>query len=220
MRRLKRTPASSGYRRARLLLDPAVAAVVLVLVSPLLLIAAALISSDGGPVFFRQKRLGRDAKPFSVLKLRTMIPNADAYLDANGLPTRQRITKVGRVLRYTSIDELPQLINIIRGDMALIGPRPILPRMLPQMTERERERFAVLPGITGLAQIKGRNFLRWSRRFKFDVAYARAVSWRLDLYIVAQTVLMVLGARDIAPDVNRDVVDDVTIRAAMRSAAE
>jgi lipopolysaccharide/colanic/teichoic acid biosynthesis glycosyltransferase len=217
---LTRTHASSGYRHARLLLDPAIAAIILVLVSPILLIAAVFIAADGGPVFFRQRRLGKDAKPFSVIKLRTMIPDADAHLDANGLPVRQRVTQVGRLLRCTSIDELPQLINIIRGDMALIGPRPILPRMLPHMTERERDRFSVLPGITGLAQIKGRNFLRWSRRFKFDVSYARAMSLRLDLYIAMETIRLVLGARDIAPDINRNVVDDVSIRPVLRSSGE
>jgi undecaprenyl phosphate N,N'-diacetylbacillosamine 1-phosphate transferase len=217
---MRRTPASSGYRRARLLVDPAIAAIVLVLVSPILLFAAAFVAADGGPVFFRQQRLGKDAKPFSVIKLRTMIPNADAYLDANGLPVRQRMTQVGRVLRYSSIDELPQLINIIRGEMALIGPRPILPRMLTHMTERESTRFAVLPGITGLAQIKGRNFLPWSRRFNFDVTYAHAMSFRLDLHIVLHTIPLVLKGSGIAPDVNRDVVDDVSIRPVLGSPAE
>jgi lipopolysaccharide/colanic/teichoic acid biosynthesis glycosyltransferase len=203
-----------------LLVDPAIAGFLLVLVSPILLIAAAFVAADGGPVLFRQQRLGKDAKPFSVIKLRTMIPNADAYLDANGIPTRRRTTGVGSVLRYTSIDELPQLINIIRGEMALIGPRPILPGMLPHMTERERERFSVLPGITGLAQIKGRNLLSWSRRLKFDVIYAHAMSFRLDLYIMLHTVLSVVSGRGIAADSNRDEVDDVSTRPAFASPAE
>ena len=216
----RRRPASSRYRRARSLVDPAIAALVLVLVSPFLLIAATFIAADGGPVLFRHQRLGKDTKPFFVIKLRTMIPNADAYLDANGIPTRRRTTRVGRVLRYTSIDELPQLINIIRGEMALIGPRPILPAMLTYMTERERERFTVLPGITGLAQIKGRNLLCWSRRLKFDVIYAHAMSFRLDLYIILHTILFVVSGRGIAADSNRDEVDDVSIRPAFGSPAE
>lgn len=220
MRTLTRTSASSAYRRARLLLDPAIAAVILALASPILLIAAVLIAADGGPVLFRQQRLGKNAAPFPVLKLRTMIPDADAYLDSAGQPTRRRTTRIGRVLRYTSIDELPQLINILRGDMALIGPRPVLPRLLPHMTDRERERFTVLPGITGLAQIKGRNALPWSRRFRFDVIYARTVSPRLDLHIALTTILLVLSARGIAPDVNSSVVDDVSVRTALGSPAE
>ena len=215
----RRTSASSGYRHARLLVDPAVAATLLLLVSPILMIAALLVAADGGPILFRQERLGRGAKPFSVIKLRTMIPNADAHLDVNGLPLRRRVTQVGRLLRQTSIDELPQLINIIRGEMALIGPRPILPTMLAHMTERERKRFMVLPGITGLAQIKGRNFLVWSRRFNFDLIYTKAMSFRLDLYIAWRTILMVVMGQDIAPDVNKEAVDDVSSRPPLESLA-
>jgi lipopolysaccharide/colanic/teichoic acid biosynthesis glycosyltransferase len=202
----------ADYLSFRQIFDRSVAVMAIVLLSPLLIVTAVLVAADGGSVFFRQARLGKDASRFSVIKFRTMIENADAYLDASGQPTRERVTRIGRILRNTSIDELPQLFNIIKGDMALIGPRPILPQMLPYMTKSECERFAVRPGITGLAQVKGRNYLRWSRRFKYDIVYARRASPSLDLYILFRTAAVVLFAQDIAPDINKKMVDDVTVR--------
>lgn len=200
------------YRTARRILDPIAAVLCLILVSPILLIACIAVASDGGPVFFRQERVGKDGKIFRVFKLRSMIVNADQYLDETGMPTRKRTTAVGDFIRKTSIDELPQFLNIIAGDMGFIGPRPILPRMEPYMTARERRRFAVLPGVTGLAQVKGRNHLKWSRRFHYDVIYTERMSLGLDLFIAWQTVIKVLGGSGVATDRNADKVDDVTIR--------
>lgn len=195
------------------LLDIFVAVLALVLLSPVLLLAAALIKLDGGPMVFKQERVGKDARFFSVFKFRSMIVDADKYLDADGRPTRDRVTRVGRILRKLSIDELPQFINILVGDMSLIGPRPILPMMLPYLTKRERERFSVRPGITGLAQVKGRNNLKWSRRFRYDIIYIRRLSLALDAWIVWRTVKIVLFGEGVAHDRNPGQVNDITSRA-------
>ncbi len=203
---------SNGYQLLRQCADRLIALIAVILLSPIILVAVLIVISDGGPAIFRQKRLGKHARVFSVIKLRTMIVDADKYLDEAGMPTRKRTTWAGDFLRKSSIDELPQLINIVKGDMALIGPRPILPRMLPHMTERERRRFSVLPGVTGLAQVKGRNHLKWSRRFKYDVVYTQRMSLMLDLYIIWRTIQTVFKSENIAADINRDQVDDVTIR--------
>lgn len=200
------------YLTFRYRVDQIAALVVLIIASPLLLIAVIMIKLDGGPIFFFQDRCGLAGRTFRVIKLRTMIVNADKYLDKNGMPTRKRITRVGEFLRRSSLDELPQLINIIKGDMAIIGPRPILPSMADHMTEREKQRFVVLPGVTGLAQVKGRNFLKWSRRFHFDCIYTRKAGPILDFYILTQTILQILLASNIAVDRNADLVDDVRTR--------
>lgn len=184
----------------------------ILLLSPILLLSMLAIKLDGGPVFFKQDRVGQAERVFEVFKLRSMIVNADLYLDAQGKPTRDRITKAGKIIRKLSIDELPQLINVLAGDMSLIGPRPILPRMLPYLTPHERARFAVRPGLTGLAQVKGRNRLRWSRRFRYDVIYVRRRSFFLDLWIFWRTLKMVLVGEGVVHDRNAAQVDDVTSR--------
>lgn len=189
------------------------ALILLIVASPLILIAILMVKSDGGPAFFLQKRVGKDERIFQIIKLRTMVVNAEAMLDARGRATGSRITRFGDFLRKSSIDELPQLFNVLKGDMSLIGPRPILPRMLPYLTARERRRFAVRPGITGLAQVRGRNYLRWSRRFHFDVIYLNRMSFCFDFYIILQTVQAVFFRRgEVAPDTNPAEVDDITIR--------
>lgn len=200
------------YRAFRNISDRFVSVVLLILLSPIIIIAALLVKSDGGPAFFFQDRVGKDACIFRIIKLRTMFINSESMLDARGRPTGDRITRWGHFFRLTSIDELPQLVNVIKGDMAIIGPRPILPKMLPYMTEKERVRFTVRPGVTGLAQIKGRNYLRWSRRFHYDAIYARKRSLKLDIYIVMRTVRIVLTGEGIAPEANPEIVDDVTVR--------
>ena len=188
----------------------------LLVLSPVLLTAMLLVKADGGPIFFFQDRLGKDAKVFRILKLRTMVPNAEAMLDAQGRPTGQRITRVGQVLRQTSIDELPQLLNILLGTMSIVGPRPILPNMYPHMSDHECNRFTVRPGVTGLAQVKGRNLLKWSRRFSYDVVYVRRQSFGLDLYILWLTLLVVVRRSGIAREVNPGEVNDVSIRPVIR----
>ena len=175
--------------------DVAVAAIALALSSPLLLGAAIAIRLESaGPVVYRQRRVGRDGVPFDVLKLRTMVDGAE-HIGA-GLAINQddpRITRVGALLRRTSLDELPNLVNVLRGDMALIGPRPTVPVQVEQYTERQRGRLAVRPGITGWAQVNGRTSLPWSRRIELDLWYIEHRSWRLDLRILARTAAIVLG---------------------------
>lgn len=200
------------YLLCRYLFDFFAAMFILVLASPIMLISALLVALDGGPIFFRQTRVGTFGKGFKVFKFRSMIVNADDYLDDKGQVTRERITKVGKFLRKTSIDELPQLFNILAGDMAIVGPRPILPRMLPFMTEQEKKRFNARPGITGLAQINGRNLAKWSKRFEMDVEYTETASLFVDLLIALKTVKMIITAADISDDRNSEQVDDVTNR--------
>jgi len=201
------------YLKFRYLLDFVVATVFLLLLSPILVVTAGAIIVDGGPIFFRQERVGLNKRLYRVLKFRSMLVDADRYLDPlTHMPTRERITPVGRFIRKTSIDELPQLINVIVGDMALIGPRPVLPLFLPFMTLEESRRFSVKPGLTGWAQVNGRNSIRWSERFQLDLVYIEAASPKVDLGIVFKTIKIILNASDIARDRNADQVDDITNR--------
>ncbi|HEY1025860.1 MAG TPA: sugar transferase [Sphingobacteriaceae bacterium] len=148
----------------------------------------------GSPFFF-QKRPGYRTKVFQVIKFKSM---KDAFDESgNPLPDEMRITTVGRLLRKTSLDELPQLINVIKGDMSFIGPRPLLMQYLPYYSERELQRHQVRPGITGLAQVSGRNYLNWNDRLELDVHYMENISLRLDSYILFKTIYKVLKGSDI-----------------------
>ncbi|HUB76751.1 MAG TPA: sugar transferase [Solirubrobacteraceae bacterium] len=173
--------------------DVAVAAAALALAAPLLaLLALAIKLTSRGPVIYRQRRVGRDGAQFDVLKLRTMVVGAEhtgagLWVDA-GDP---RITRVGALLRRTSLDELPQLVNVLRGEMSLIGPRPTVPEQVAVYTERQRGRLAVKPGITGWAQVNGRAALPWGERIELDLYYIEHRSLALDLRILARTVAMV-----------------------------
>jgi lipopolysaccharide/colanic/teichoic acid biosynthesis glycosyltransferase len=172
-------------------LDVALAGAGLMLVSPLLGLAAlATKLESGGPVLYRQTRVGRHGVDFEVLKLRTMVVGAEklgaGYAVDRGDP---RITRVGRVLRRTSIDELPQLWNILRGDMSLIGPRPTLRYQVEQYDERQRRRLEIRPGLTGWAQVQGRASLPWADRIELDVWYVEHRSPRVDLEILLRTPL-------------------------------
>jgi lipopolysaccharide/colanic/teichoic acid biosynthesis glycosyltransferase len=176
-------------------LDVVVAAVALALASPVLLaaIVAIRLESRGHPIY-RQRRVGLDGREFDVLKLRTMVDGAE--LIGAGLAVNvgdARITRVGRFLRRTSLDELPNLVNILRGEMTIIGPRPTLPAQVAQYTARERGRLVVRPGITGWAQVNGRASLPWAERIELDLWYIEHRSWRLDLQILWRSVRMVLG---------------------------
>jgi len=199
--------------------DIITAAAGLICTSPILVFTAIFIKMDGGPIFFRQDRVGRHGEIFRVLKFRSMIVDADLCLDKDGNPTRERITKVGKFIRKTSIDELPQFINILIGDMSVVGPRPILPIMLPYMTGQEKQRHTLRPGVTGLSQVKGRNFLKWSRRFHYDVIYVRRQTVCLDLWILWRTVKVVVFAEGIAHDRNPGQVNDITTRELPREKA-
>jgi len=182
----------------------------LVLLSPLFaLIASAIWLDDRGPVFFKHERPGLNAKPFEVWKFRTMVVNADRFLDQDGRVTRSRVTRVGRPLRKVSLDELPQLINIVKGEMSLVGPRPAVMEHLPRYTDEQMGRFRMKPGITGLAQISGRNSLKWSERIRLDNEYIDSYSLALDGHILRATVGVVARREGIAPDRNPDAVDDL-----------
>ena len=176
-------------------LDVAGAAIGLALGSPLLAAAALAIKlEDGGPVLFRQTRIGRDGVDFELLKLRTMVVDAEnqgaGYAVDRG---DTRITRVGRLLRKTSVDELPQLWNVVRGEMSLIGPRPTLRYQVERYTDRQRRRLAVRPGLTGWAQIHGRATLPWAERIELDLWYVEHRSPRVDLKILLRTPLALFG---------------------------
>jgi lipopolysaccharide/colanic/teichoic acid biosynthesis glycosyltransferase len=176
-------------------LDVTVAGAALVVTAPVLGLAALLVrlESPGHPIY-RQRRVGRDGRPFEVYKLRTMVTGAETM--GSGLAVDEgdaRITRVGSVLRRTSIDELPNLVNVLRGEMSLVGPRPTVQIQVDRYTDRQRGRLAVLPGITGWAQVNGRATLPWHERIELDLWYAEHASLRLDLRVLVLTVRMVLG---------------------------
>jgi lipopolysaccharide/colanic/teichoic acid biosynthesis glycosyltransferase len=175
-------------------LELLLAAAALLAASPLLLGAAVAIRLEGpGSPIYRQRRVGKDSIPFDVLKLRTMVSGAETM--GAGLAVDQgdvRITRVGAFLRRLSLDELPNLVNVLRGDMALVGPRPTVPVQVAQYTERQRRRLEVRPGITGWAQVNGRAALPWSERIELDIWYVEHRSLRLDLAILARTARMLL----------------------------
>jgi lipopolysaccharide/colanic/teichoic acid biosynthesis glycosyltransferase len=185
-------------------LDRAAAAVLLVALSPVLLLTAAAVVADSGlPVFFLQPRLGRGGRPFRILKFRTMRPGAPAALLPDGstlvAPRDPRVTRVGRLLRVTSLDELPQLVNVLRGDMSLVGPRPDLVEQERLYDDEVRPKLWVRPGITGLAQVSGRNGLPWRERLRLDARYAQRVSLAGDLRILLRTVGVVVRGSGIDP---------------------
>ncbi len=179
--------ARSTYICVKSVADTLAAIAVLIVVSPILLLAAIAIKvSSPGPVFFRQDRPGKHEKVFRLYKFRTMAVAPDEGED--GLSDAERMTPVGEMLRKTSIDELPQLINIIKQEMSFIGPRPLLVRYLPFYTETERLRHTVRPGISGWAQVNGRNTLNWEEKFKYDVEYVEKISLAFDLKILLLTL--------------------------------
>jgi lipopolysaccharide/colanic/teichoic acid biosynthesis glycosyltransferase len=176
-------------------LDAIGAGLGLALASPVLAAAAAAVKlADGGPVLYRQRRVGKDGREFDLVKLRTMVVGAEQQ--GAGLAVNKgdpRITRVGRVLRRLSIDELPQLWNVVRGEMSLIGPRPTLAYQVERYTPRQRKRLEVKPGITGWAQIHGRAALPWDERIELDVWYVENRSARVDLRILLRTPAALLG---------------------------
>jgi lipopolysaccharide/colanic/teichoic acid biosynthesis glycosyltransferase len=188
-----------GDALIRRLIDVVFAALALALTAPLLALAVAAIRLEtAGRAVYRQRRAGKDGEPFDLFKLRTMVDGAE-HLGA-GLAVNandSRITRVGALLRRTSLDELPNLLNVLRGDMSLIGPRPTLPVQVEQYSERQRGRLAVKPGITGWAQVNGRASLPWSQRIELDLYYVEHRSLALDLRILARTPAMVLGGKGV-----------------------
>lgn len=178
-------------------LDFCISLIVLVFISPLLLVVTLWLhfANKGAGAMFFQERPGKDGKIFKVIKFKTMTDERDA--DGNLLPDAQRLTKVGKFVRSTSIDELPQLINVLKGDMALIGPRPLLVQYLPLYSKEQARRHEVRPGISGWAQCHGRNAISWTEKFKLDVWYVDHVSLMTDLKVIWITVKNVLMRKDI-----------------------
>lgn len=184
---------------AKRVFDVTAAVAGIVMLSPALILLVFLCRwLLGSPVFFRQTRVGMNEQPFTVLKFRTMLDARDAA--GNLLPDGERLTRFGTLLRTTSLDELPELLNVIRGDMSLVGPRPLYARYLPYYNDRERMRHAVRPGLTGWAQIHGRNFLPWNERLALDVWYVENRSLWLDLKIILRTLCLVFQRQGVAPN--------------------
>jgi lipopolysaccharide/colanic/teichoic acid biosynthesis glycosyltransferase len=183
-------------------LDLLVASLVLAVASPLLAVAAILIKLESrGPVFYRQRRVGRAGEPFELWKLRTMVPGAESMgAGIYVVEGDSRITRVGRVLRRFSLDELPNLINVIKGEMAVVGPRPTVQEQVDRYSERQRRRLDVRPGITGWAQVKGRASLPWPERIELDVWYVEHRSLSLDLRILAKTVRLLATGHGLYSD--------------------
>lgn len=188
------------------LLDIMLSGLALILLSPVYLLLAVLIRIKlGSPIIFCQERPGRFGKIFKLYKFRTMTDERDEKGDL--LPDEKRLLRFGRLLRSTSLDELPELWNILKGDMSLIGPRPLLVRYLPHYTEEEMHRHDVRPGLTGLAQVNGRNALGWEARFAYDLEYVNHLSFALDIKIIMMTVEKVLKRSDTLSGADQTVAD-------------
>ena len=183
------------------ILDILISLTFIVLFSWLYLILVILVRIKlGSPVLFCQERPGYNEKIFKLYKFRTMTDKRDEK--GNLLPDSERLTKFGSMLRSTSLDELPEMFNILKGDMSLIGPRPLLVEYLPYYTEEERLRHSVRPGLTGLAQVSGRNYLAWDKRLAKDVEYVNHISFIMDLRIIIKTIMVVFKKEDVSVDTN------------------
>jgi len=191
--------------------DRVAAGVLLLLLSPAFAVIGLLVwLEDGRPIFFRQDRVGRYGRRFLIWKFRTMVVDADRLLDKEGrVHGDGRITRAGRFLRLTSLDELPQLINVIRGEMSFIGPRPGLKEHYDRYTAAQRRRYDMRPGVTGLAQVNGRNTLPWSRRIAYDLEYIDQFSLWQDVKILAKTIAIVATGKNVVLDRNPELVDDL-----------
>ena len=178
--------------------DFCISLVAIIVLSPILVVVTIWLhfANKGAGAFFTQERPGKDAKIFRVIKFKTMTDERDA--EGNLLPDVQRLTRVGKVVRSLSLDELPQLLNVLKGDMALIGPRPLLVKYLPLYTKEQMRRHEVRPGITGWAQVNGRNAITHTKKFEYDVWYVDHLSFVLDVKILWMTVVNVLRRKDIS----------------------
>lgn len=178
------------------ILDLILSLMALIVLMPLMIIIGILVRINlGSPIIFKQKRPGKNEKIFTLYKFRTMTDKRD--IDGNLLPDEYRLTKFGKFLRSTSLDELPELINIIKGDMAIVGPRPLLVEYLPYYTEEEKHRHDVRLGLTGLAQVNGRNAISWEEKLKYDTEYIKKISFYSDLKIIFKTIKKTIKREDI-----------------------
>ena len=181
------------------IIDIVASALGLIILSPILLITSILIRIKlGSPIFFTQDRVGKDGKIFKMIKFRTMLDAVDKW--GEPLPDEERLTPFGKLLRSTSIDELPELINVLKGDMSLVGPRPLLVEYVELYSKEQFRRHEVRPGITGWAQVNGRNAIGWSERFKLDVEYVDNYNILMDIKILVMTVLKVVKRDGISQD--------------------
>lgn len=190
------------YRKyIKRILDFVLSLLALIILSPVLLITALLVKIKlGSPIIFKQHRPGLNEKIFTLYKFRTMTDKKDE--EGNLLPDSERLTKFGKLLRSTSIDELPELINILKGDMSIVGPRPLLVEYLELYNEKQKHRHDVRPGLTGLAQINGRNSISWEEKFKEDIQYVEKISFIGDIKIILKTVIKVLKREGISQQDN------------------
>ena len=204
------------FKRA---IDLILSLLALIVLWPVLLVLTILgvVKMKGNP-FFTQERPGKNEKIFKLIKFRSMTCEKDA--DGNLLPDEQRLTKYGKILRSTSLDELPELFNILKGDLSIIGPRPLLVEYLPWYTQTERRRHDIRPGLTGWAQVNGRNSVDWDTRFRLDVEYVDNISLRMDLKIILLTVKKVLCRSDVAEDTRAAEGNFAQIRRAQAEAAQ
>ena len=188
------------YRRyIKRMLDFILSLMAIIILSPVLILVAILVRTKlGSPVIFKQKRPGKDEKIFTLYKFRTMTDERDE--EGNLLPDDIRLTRFGKLLRSTSLDELPELFNILKGDMAIVGPRPLLVRYLPLYNEHQKHRHDVRPGFTGYAQVNGRNSITWEEKFNLDVEYTHKISFLLDLRIILKTIKVVVIREGISSD--------------------
>lgn len=178
-------------------LDFWIALIMLICLSPILIVVTIWLhfANKGAGAFFFQERPGKDEKIFRIIKYKSMTDEKDE--NGNLLPDRARLTKVGNFVRKTSIDELPQLFNVLKGEMALIGPRPLLPEYLPYYTKREKLRHTVRPGITGWAQVNGRNDIHWDEKLEYDAYYAEHLNFLMDCRVIIKTIADVVRSKDI-----------------------
>ncbi|MGF3112261.1 sugar transferase [Facklamia sp. P9177] len=190
-------------------LDIILSLMALIVFSPIIIITGILVRIKlGSPILFKQKRPGLNEEIFEMMKFRTMTDERDENGDL--LPDSVRLTSFGKKLRATSLDELPELLNILKGDMSIVGPRPLLERYLSFYSDEEKQRHIVRPGLTGLAQVKGRNYLPWNERLNYDIEYINKISFLFDIKILIFTVVKVLKKEDIATD-TQDVLKSLDV---------
>lgn len=193
------------------MLDFILSLIALIILSPILLIVAILVRIKlGSPIIFKQQRPGKNEKIFTLYKFRTMTDKKDE--NGNFLPDSERLTKFGKLLRSTSLDELPELVNILKGDMAIVGPRPLLVEYLPYYTEKEKHRHDVRPGLTGLAQVNGRNSISWEEKFNDDLKYIKKITFIEDIKIILKTAIKVFKREGISQEGNATMENLIAYR--------